>query len=291
MLTVRDASSGAKTPIAVAGGDMIGVGFVLPLMAGPVTCARVLVVGDLLRRVIEDIHSAQVLAAVITNNHSAAERVCRSGLMVRPVVGMFATEAETEAGLGKPLDLVITVAKTNDAPAPRPPAVGVAPVRNALPYPGAAPDTVRFALAHVNHTHQVNMTGSLLERSRAVLDRRRDRVAEWSSHPSRPFPATWRTAVIAALDDDLDVAHVLAMMRELEDADDVEPGAKFEAFIYADRVAGGGAYAIWAAYGVEDRIGGKCNGETTQGPRLRCDRAVCAGATHVRGRLLLLSHA
>ena len=234
MLTVRDASSGAKTPIAVAGGDMIGVGFVLPLMAGPFTCARVLVVGDLLRRVIEDIHSAPVLAAVITNNHSAAERVCRSGLMVRPVVGMFATEAE--AGLGKPLDLVITVARTNDAPAPRPPAIGLAPVRNAVPYPGAAPDTVRFALAHVNHTHQVNMTGSLLESSRAVLDRWRDRVVEWSSHPSRPIPATWRTAVIAALDDDLDVAHVLAMMRELEDADNVEPGAKFEAFIYADRV-------------------------------------------------------
>lgn len=236
MLTVRDASSGTQIQIAVAGGDMIGVGLVIPPTAGPFTCARVLVVGDLLRRVIEDIHSAQVLAAVISDDYPAAEKLWRSDLMVRPVVGMFTTEAEAEAGLGKPLDLMITVAGPDDAPAPRPPAIRVAPVRTEVPYPGAEPATARFALANVDHKHQLNMTGSLLARSQAVLDRWRDRVAEWSRHPSRPIPATWRTAVVAAFDHGLDVARVVAMMSELEEADDVEPGAKFEAFTYVDRV-------------------------------------------------------
>jgi hypothetical protein len=42
--------------------------------------------------------------------------------------------------------------------------------------------------------------------------------------------------VIAALDDDLDVARLVAMMGELEIAEDIEAGAKFEAFAFLDRV-------------------------------------------------------
>ncbi|HYB35741.1 MAG TPA: hypothetical protein VEF72_08160 [Mycobacterium sp.] len=234
MLTVRDAFTGAKIQIAVAGGDIIRIGFVIPAKAGQFTFARVLVVGDLLRRMIEDVHSAQVLAAVVINNHSAAERVSRSDLMVRPVVGMFTTESEAEDELGKPLDLVITVAGAEDEPAPRPPTLAVAPVRTAVPYPD--PVTVRFALANANHRRQLDLTSSMLERSQALLYRWRDRVEQWSHHPSQPIPASWRAAVIAAFDDDLDVARVAAMMSELEDAEDIEPGAKFEAFTYVDRV-------------------------------------------------------
>lgn len=231
-----DASNGAKIHIAVAGGDMIGVGFLIPPTAGPLTCARVLVVGDVLRRVVEDIHSAQVLAAVITNNASDGEQVWRSELMVRPVVGVFTTEAEAEAGLGKSLDLTITVAGPEDAPAPSAPAVEVAPVRTAVPLSGTEPATTRFALAAVNHEHQLTMTASLLERSQVVLDRWRGRVAQWSRQPSRPIPPAWRSAVIAAFDHGLDVARVVALMTELENREDLESGAKFEAFAYVDRV-------------------------------------------------------
>jgi hypothetical protein len=235
MLTFRDASSGAKKPILATGGDMVGVGFVLPPTGGPFTCARVLVVGDLLRRVIEDIHSAQVLAAIITNRHSAVEPVGRSDFMVRPVVGVFGSEAEAVARLGRPLDLIIRVAESVETP-PRPTAVNVSPVHSVVPYPGSGPDTTRFALASVNHTCQLNMTDSLLERSRTLLHRWRDRLAEWSRYPSRAIPSAWRSAVVAAFDDGLDVTRVTELMSALEDADDVEPGAKFEAFNYVDRV-------------------------------------------------------
>jgi hypothetical protein len=236
MLTFRDPFSGANMPIAVAGGDMIGIAFVLPADAGPFTNARVLVVGDLIRRVFEDVGSAQVLAAVIASDRAAADAAWRPGLMVRPVIGVFTTSAGAEVGLGKPLDLMITVAGSGDEPTMRLPAVHVAPVHAALPYPGADPATVRFAVACTPHAQQLKVTSSLLAHSQATLERWRGRVDEWSHHPSRPIPPAWRAAAIAALDDNLDVTRVVEMMSELEGAEGVEPGAKFEAFAYLDRV-------------------------------------------------------
>ncbi|MDA3661698.1 hypothetical protein PFJ02_06370 [Mycobacterium xenopi] len=220
----------------VAAGSIIGAGLMVPSTAETFTCARVLVVGDLLRRVLEDIHSAQVLAALITRNDSVAELLSRSGLMVRPVVGTFSTEADAAAGIGKPLNVVITATGTHDAPMRRS-TVGVAPVHSSVPLSQAAPDAVRFALANSKHQQQLDITPSLLARSQAVLARWRDRIAQWSQWSSRPVPASWRTAVVSALDD-LDVARVIELMDELENADHIEPGAKFEAFSYADRVLG-----------------------------------------------------
>jgi hypothetical protein len=220
--------------IAVAAGRMIGVGYLVPPGIETFTCARVLVVGDLLRRVLEDIYSAQVLAAVITRNDRVGELLRRPDLMVRPAVGTFCTEADAEAGIGKPLNVMIAVAGTHNGPTRRP-TVGMAPVRSSVPYWEAAPDTARFALANATHQHQLNITSSLLGRLQAMLDRWRDRIAQWSRYPSRPIPASWRAAVVSALGE-LDVARAIAMMAELEDADHIEPGAKFEAFTYVDRV-------------------------------------------------------
>jgi len=236
MLTFRDPLSDATMPIPVAGGNMISAGFVLPANAGPLSCARVLVAGDLVRRVLEDIHSAQMLAAVLTDDRTAADEVWRSGFMLRPVTGMFTTRAAAEAGLGKPLDLMIAVAGSENETAPRLAAIAVAPVRAAVPYPELDPATARFAMARVPYAQQLEVTSSALEHAQAILDRWRDRVDQWSHHPSHPIPPEWRTAVIAALDDNLDVARVVAMMIELENTDGVEPGAKFEAFAYLDRV-------------------------------------------------------
>lgn len=235
MLTLRDPSSGAVTRVAATGGDTIGVGFVLPAADGPFTCARVLVVGDLLRRVIEDVHSAQVLAALITTRRSAVEPVYSADFMIRPVACVFGCAAEAEAQLGRPLDLLVRVSESVEA-APQAAAVNVAPVRSVVPYPGSGPDPTRFALASVNHTCRLNMTDSLLQRSRNLVHRWRARLAEWSRHPSRPIPPSWRSAVVAAFDDGLNVTRVTELMSELEDAGDVEPGAKFEAFNYVDRV-------------------------------------------------------
>ncbi|MBO0880225.1 MAG: hypothetical protein J2P17_07695 [Mycobacterium sp.] len=69
--------SGANIQIAATAGSIIGVGLVLTPTAGSFTCARVLVFGDLLRRVFKGIPSAQMLAAAITNNDFTAKLVWR----------------------------------------------------------------------------------------------------------------------------------------------------------------------------------------------------------------------
>jgi len=236
MLTFRDALSNSVRPIPVAAGDMIAVGFMLPADLEAFTCARVLVVGDLVRRVLEDIHSVQVLAAVITDDRAAADSVRRWGLMVRPVIGAFTTSASAAVGLAKPLDLIIAVAATQDDVALSVPALRVAPVHATVSYPALDPATARFALAGAPYAQQLGVTNSLLVHSHALLERWRDRLDLWSRHPSRPVPPDWRSGVIAALDNDLDVTQVVAMMAELEGAERVEPGTKFEAFSWVDRV-------------------------------------------------------
>jgi hypothetical protein len=236
MLAFRDPLSDAKLPMSVAPGQTIGLGLELRAAIDPCTCARVLVVGDIARRVLEDVHSAQVLAAVITDDHAAADQLLRSGLMVRPVIGVYATRVAAEAGLGKPLSLITTPAEVQHELPVWPQVVAVAPVRAPGRCPESEAATVRLALACVDYAQPLEVTRSVLERCQAILERWRDRMDQWSRHASRPIPPTSRAAVIAALDDNLNVARVVAMMRELEDIEGIEPGAKFEAFNYLDRV-------------------------------------------------------
>ena len=236
MLSVQDPVSGAKTLIAVAGGDTLHMGFVIPDEAGPYTCARVLAAGDLLRRVVEDIHSAQVLAAIVSNDNWVIEQDWESALSVRPVIGRFRAADEAETTFGHSLDFVVMVAEEHEQPASGPPAMVVAPAHAMVPYPGAEPNTARFALTNTNYRYRLDITSSLLEHSHQMLERWRDRVAHWSRHPGRPSPPAWRQAVVSAFDCNLNVARVAALMGELEDADSVEAGAKFEAFTYVDRM-------------------------------------------------------
>jgi cysteinyl-tRNA synthetase len=114
--------------------------------------------------------------------------------------------------------------------------MAVAPARcAALDWP-AEPTTLRFALAKVPYAWPLDVTDSLLEHSEQIMERWRDHVDEWSHHPGRPIPSAWRTRMTAALDDDLDAARLVATMQVLATTEVVEPGAKFEAFAYLDRV-------------------------------------------------------
>jgi hypothetical protein len=172
----------------------------------------------------------------VSNDSWVAEQDWESALSVRPVVGTFTTAVEAQTALGQSFDFAVTVAEAQAQLPPRPSTITVAPVHAAVPYPGAEPTIARFALTSVNHKYRLQLTSSLLENSHAVLGRWRDQIALWSKQPGRPIPPAWRDAVIAAFSDDLDVARVASLMGELEEDECVEPGAKFEAFTYVDRV-------------------------------------------------------
>ena len=234
---------------------MVHVGFVLPAVAAPLTRARVLVVGDLVRRVLEDLHSAQVLATLITEDHTAADDDRRAEFMVRPMAGTYRDVTAAEEGMGRPVDLVIATEKCSGQLTPKRPVMGVAPVHYGKLSSEADPASVRFTLARAPYAQPVDITGSVLDQADTVLARWRERLAAWGRHPSRPIPPGWRSAAVAALDDNVDVSAVVTMLLALEDVDDIEPGVKFEAFAYLDRVL---AVDLARELGRSRRSSGRC---------------------------------
>jgi cysteinyl-tRNA synthetase len=138
--------------------------------------------------------------------------------------------------MGRPVDLVIATDNYSRQLTLQRPVMGVAPVHYAELFSETDPASVRFTLARVPYAQPVDITGSVLDQAHTVLARWRERLEAWGRHPSRPIPPDWRTAAVAVLDDNLDVSAVVTMLLALEDVDDIEPGVKFEAFAYLDRV-------------------------------------------------------
>jgi hypothetical protein len=158
-------------------------------------------------------------------------------LMVRPVAGRFDSRSAAAQGLGRGLDLVVTpaipaVSQGVSAPLP----VFVAPVHGEVSEPAADFATVRFVLAATSHATQAGLAAAQLDHAQSTLDRWRERLGQWSRHPSRPIPRDWQTAVTRALDDDLDVESVWSLLDDLENTPDLDAGAKFEAFAFIDRI-------------------------------------------------------
>ncbi len=63
-------------------------------------------------------------------------------------------------------------------------------------------------------------------------------VAEWAESPSKPMCAEYVERADAAVDDDVDAATVLAVMREIELDPDLPPGCRFEMFAHLDAIVG-----------------------------------------------------
>ena len=63
-------------------------------------------------------------------------------------------------------------------------------------------------------------------------------MAEWASQPSRPIPADAATAIRGAFDEDLNTAAALNQLRSTESRQDIPADAKFETFLFVDRVLG-----------------------------------------------------
>jgi hypothetical protein len=106
--------------------------------------------------------------------------------------------------------------------------------------PSGTPDPAALRLALLTTPRGVAAelgTGALAEAQR-TLDRWRRAVAGWANHPSRPVPDAVRQRLRAAWEDDLDVPAALEVLRRLEEAEDVPPGARFESYAYADRLLG-----------------------------------------------------
>jgi hypothetical protein len=237
MLTLRDPLAGTRLPIAVAPGEVLAVAVVMPARSDPLTGMRVLITADLVCRVLEDIHSAQALLAVISEDRAVVQELLAGDLMVRPAAVVAATVPEAHADLGTALDLLVTAAGGDEQScASLAVTMPVGPVTATTAWADVDPVTLRFAMLCTDYAVPLELSNAVVQRCEAALGRWRQRLDEWSRHPSHPITAEWRSGAVAAVDDDLDVARLTAMMVELEDAKGVEPGAKFEAFAFVDRV-------------------------------------------------------
>lgn len=99
------------------------------------------------------------------------------------------------------------------------------------------PLAIRLALMTFLCYQPADLTEGVLTNAREKLRRWRRWVAEWAEFPSRPIPTRTAEAAQAAFSH-LDTASAIALLDGLEPDPDVLPGAKFETFVYADRILG-----------------------------------------------------
>jgi hypothetical protein len=214
-----------------------------------VTALRVLLAADLLARVAE-LSGLQVLTALATDDPaagptSALERDA-AALGIHPPTA-HTTPGDAASSLGGPIDVHLVIRDALDPRLDGLPAVvdtaylgwagGDAADEGLLPGPGRDPLAVRLALMSSPISLAARVTGEALDRAGETLGSWRQQVAQWAESPSRPIPAPIEEAARAAFSE-LDTASALALLRGLAPDASVPAGAKFETFVYADRVLG-----------------------------------------------------
>ena len=89
-----------------------------------------------------------------------------------------------------------------------------------------------------SHRQPVKLTQAALADAAKFLGRWRSDVAEWASQPSRPIPPETAGKIRGAFDEDLNTVAALELLHDVESDHDIPPGAKFETFVFVDRVLG-----------------------------------------------------
>jgi len=205
-----------------------------PHSAADLTGVRVLLVGDILRR-IRELAGVQVLTAVVSPTRTRSWlNAVRNDFGIAPPHEVV--ETETEAAnvlLGRPhLRVVPADALTPGADIPT---VAVASAWRNFPR-DADPLAQRLALSARHYARPVLLDHSHLAAAQADLTAWRSAVAAWADCPSAPVPAEYVQAARQALEDDLDLPRVVDLLRAAAADPRLPDGAKFETFAYLDRV-------------------------------------------------------
>ena len=239
MLRLLDARSGSYAEVRSARPGLLRVCAHVAGAAGgtDITWLRVLLVADLLARAAE-LHHLQVLTVLAHPGQApgpAAERAA-GALGIRPPAAR-ASLPEAHTSPGGPIDVhVDTVEGGQSGLVAR---VGTARLRGAdvLAGPGDYPLAVRLALISLPYHQPADLSEDVLASAQETIAHWRRQVAGWAESPSRPVPARIAETLRAAFGG-LDTASAVALLRDLAPDADVPAGAKFETFVYADRVLG-----------------------------------------------------
>jgi hypothetical protein len=254
VLRLLDARTGSYAEVSPARPGLLRVCVYVPAASGGsgITALRVLLVADLLARVAE-LGNLQVLTVLVSDGEfpgqvSAAERAAEA-LGIHPPAAR-ASSGAAQALLGGPIDVYVTghgATADDDRQSGLVTCVGDAHLRGTGD-PGEAtgdllagqehdPLAVRLALMSFPTHRPAHLTDSVLASARETAGDWRRRVAQWAERPSKPIPAHLAETAQAAFGD-LDTASAIALLRGLAHDDSVPAGARFETFLYVDRILG-----------------------------------------------------
>lgn len=249
MLRLLDARTGSHAEVKSARAGLLRVCAHAPetAWATDLTGLRVLLVADLLTRAAE-LRNLQVLTVLafagqppgpLTDVEQAA-----AALGMHPPTAR-ASSQDARAALDGPIDVHLVSGPGGPDRVPDGLAVQVGAARTGPPGLDSNPRTasppralaVRLALLSFPYGRPADLDDGQLTEAAETLRRWRRLVAEWAELPSRPMTAPAAEAVRAAFDD-LDTMHALALLSGLSLDSSAPGGAKFETFLYADRVLG-----------------------------------------------------
>jgi hypothetical protein len=250
VLRLLDARTGAYAEVSPASRGLLRLCAHVPGASG-ITGLRVLLVADLLARVAE-LGKLQALTVLVTDGEfpgqgRAVERAA-AAFGIHPPAGP-ASPGDAEALLGGPVDVHVVScgAGTDDSQGGVVTCVGDAHMPGTAARGGATADllagneddplAVRLALMSFPSRQPADLTDSVLGGARETVGDWRHRVARWAESPSRPIPAHLAETARAAFGD-LDIPSAIALLRGLVHDGTVPAGAKFETFLYVDRVLG-----------------------------------------------------
>ncbi|MER6346412.1 hypothetical protein ACWC10_24420 [Streptomyces sp. NPDC001595] len=228
MLRIIDARTGDPVEAAPARRGLTRVEAHAPGL--DTTALRVLLVADVLVRALE-LAGTPVWGLLSAERQRDELRAASAALGVRP----FEDRREAGPGLGERRVLHVAAA---DGAAPDGVRVDVAAVEPDTVAPDADPAAVRLALLSRRRHEPAVLDADALAAAGETLAGWRRAVAGWARQPSRPVPEEVRGRLRAAWEDDLDVPGVLGVLRWVAGEPELPDGARFETYVYADRLLG-----------------------------------------------------
>jgi hypothetical protein len=253
MLRLLDARTGSHAELTPSRPGLLRVCAHVPqaATAADITALRILLIADLLARTAE-LEGLQVLTALEFSGPAASQAVLESyanELAIHPPTER-ASFHDSQLRLADPIDvhLVSKDASVEASQDERVVSIAAAHLVTAGSHADAAADgllasqghsslSIRLALMSLPGDRPAELTQYGLASADDMLAGWRQLVARWAESPSRPIPASIMERARSAFVD-LDTVSALALLHDVSSDAGVLAGAKFEAFVYADRILG-----------------------------------------------------
>jgi hypothetical protein len=252
MLRVLDVRTGSYAELRPARAGLLRLCAHVPFAAAEtdITWLRVLLAADVLTRAAE-LQKLQVLTVLAFADEAgvqAAERAAGAFGFHPPAAS--GSLGEVHASPDGPADVHLDSRDERTGDSQGGPVARVGKARllstgdrgdvvaaDVLDGPGSDPLAVRLALLSVPCDQPADLARDTLASARETIGHWRRQVARWAESPSRPVPAGIMEKARTAFGD-IDTVSLLALLRDLAPDGEVPGGAKFETFLYADRVLG-----------------------------------------------------